>query len=114
MIEFLAYLDKIELEIVRLVKEVGYSIEENKPLCLLGKEYVGFLKKREKTIVICTDNAKQREGHKILSRKNDNSYERTAIHIKKALRHESTHVAQECNNGKLLKIKKHLSIKLKS
>ena len=34
---------------------------------------------------------------------------RTAIHIKKAIRHEAVHIAQECNNGKLLDIKQKSS-----
>ncbi len=38
------------------------------------------------------------------------SYERTALHIKKALRHEAVHVAQECNDGNLLKINKKFSM----
>ena len=36
--------------------------------------------------------------------------EKTAIHMKKALRHEAVHVAQECNKGNLLHIKKSLSM----
>ncbi len=38
------------------------------------------------------------------------SYERTALHIKKALRHEAVHVAQECNDGKILNIEGDLSM----
>ena len=38
------------------------------------------------------------------------TFERTAIHIKKALRHEAVHVAQECNDGNLLEIDKKLSM----
>ncbi len=37
-------------------------------------------------------------------------FEKTAIHMKKALRHEAVHVAQECNKGKLLDIGKKLSM----
>ena len=33
---------------IGLVKEANYRIEENTPLCLLGKNYVGFFKKQQK------------------------------------------------------------------
>ena len=108
--EFIQFLDKIEIEIIRMVEKVGYSIEENTPLCLSSDNYVGFLKKKEKTIVICTENAKKKEGYTLLTKRNTNRFERTATHLKKALRHESIHVAQECNDGKLLDIKKRLSM----
>ena len=108
--EFIQFLDKIEIEIIRMVEKVGYSIEENTALCLSSDNYVGFLRKKEKTIVICTENAKKREGYTLLSKRDTNRFERTATHLKKALRHESIHVAQECNDGKLLHIKKRLSM----
>jgi hypothetical protein len=104
--EFIQFLDRLEIEIVRMVEQVGYSIEENSSLCFLSQKYAGFLKKEEKKIVICTDNAKKKEGYTILRKINTNTFERTARHIKKALRHEAVHVAQECNYGNLLDIKK--------
>ena len=106
--EFIEFLDKEEIEIIRMVEQAGYSTDENTSLCLLGDKYAGFLKKREKTIVICTDNAKKREGYTILKKSNYDIFERTARHIKKALRHEAAHVAQECNEGNLLEIKKNI------
>ena len=106
--EFIEFLDKEEIEIIRMVEQAGYSTDENTSVCLLSDKYAGFLKKREKTIVICTDNAKKREGYTILKKSNYDIFERTARHIKKALRHEAAHVAQECNNGNSLNIKKKL------
>ena len=106
--EFIEFLDKVEIEIIRIIERVGYSTEENTSLCLISDNYVGFLKKRQKTIVICTENAKKREGYTILRKRDVNRFERTAKHIKKAVRHESVHIAQECNNGNLLDIKKSL------
>tara|TARA_B100000965_G_scaffold353076_1_gene328708 strand:- start:118 stop:576 length:459 start_codon:yes stop_codon:yes gene_type:complete len=106
--EFIEFLDKKEIEIIRIVEQAGYSINENTSLCLLSDKYAGFLQKREKIIVICTDNAKKREGYTILNKSNNDKFDRTARHIKKALRHEAVHVAQECNNGNLLDIKKRL------
>ena len=108
--DFIAFLDKLEIEIIRLVKESGYSVEENTDLCLKGKNYVGFLNKRQKKIVICTKNATEKEGYKLSRKNNSEIFERTAIHIKKAVRHEAVHVAQECNNGKLLNSKNYLSM----
>ena len=108
--EFVDFLDKKEIEIIKKVEQVGYKIEENKPLCLVSNNYVGFLNKRKKELIICTNNAKKREGYTILRRKNKDTFERTALHIKKALRHEAVHVAQECNNGNLLNIDEKLSM----
>merc|ERR1712224_263198 len=86
------------------------GIKENSSLCLLSEKYAGFLIKKDKKIVICTDNAKKREGYTNRRNNNTDIFEKTAIHIKKALRHEAVHVAQECNNGNLLEIKKNLSM----
>ena len=108
--EFIQFLDREEIEILRMVEQAGYSTEENTSECLLGEKYVGFLKKRQKTIIICTNNAKKKEGYTLLRNMNSDTFERTAKHIKKALRHEAVHVAQECNGGKLLDIKKGLSM----
>ena len=115
--EFVDFLDKKEIEIIKIVEQAGYKIEENKPLCLVSNNYVGFLNKRKKVLIICTNNAKKREGYTILRKKDKDTFERTALHIKKALRHEAVHVAQECNNGNLLNIDEKLSmspVKLKA
>ena len=108
--EFVDFLDKKEIEIIKIVEQAGYEIEENKPLCLVSNNYVGFLNKRKKVLIICTNNAKKREGYTILRKKDKDTFERTALHIKKALRHEAVHVAQECNNGNLLNIDEKLSM----
>ncbi len=108
--EFIQFLDREGIEILRMIEQAGYSIEENTSICLLGKSYAGFLKKRQKIIVICTDNAKRKEGYTILRDRSSDKFERTARHIKKALRHEAVHVAQECNGGKILDIKKGLTM----
>ena len=108
--EFVDFLDKKEIEIIKIVEQAGYKIEENKPLCLVSNNYVGFLNKKKKVLIICTNNAKKREGYTILRKKNKDTFERTALHIKKAIRHEAVHVAQECNNGNLLNIDEKLSM----
>ena len=108
--EFIDFLDKTEVEIIKMVEKAGYKTAENSELCLLSDNYVGFLNKKEKVLIICTNNAKKRESYTILRKKDKDTFERTALHIKKALRHEAVHVAQECNGGNLLDIKKSFSI----
>ncbi len=108
--EFIEFLDRTEVEIIKIIEIAGYRTAENTKLCLLSENYVGFLDKQKKEIIICTSNAKKREGYTPLRKKNMDIYERTALHIKKALRHEAVHVAQECNDGNLLKIDKKLSM----
>ena len=108
--EYIDFLNIAEIEIIQILEKAGYKIEENEKLCLLGTKYVGFFKKKEKTIVICTNNAKKIERYGLIRKKDNDSFERTATHIKKALRHEAVHVAQECNGGHLLDIKKNLSL----
>ena len=110
--EFIEYLDKIEVEIIKIVEQAGYKTRENTKLCLIGDEYVGFLNKSKKEIIICTNNAKRREDFTPGRIKDKDTFRRVALHIKKALRHEAIHVAQECNNGKLLKIDDKLSMNI--
>ena len=97
---------------IKMIEKAGYKTTENTKLCLLNESYAGFLNMRKKEIIICTSNAKKREGYTLIRKKNKNVIERTALHIKKALRHEAVHVAQECNNGNLLKIDKKIPINL--
>ena len=108
--EFIEFIDRTEVEIIRMIEKAGYKTAENTKLCLLGENYVGFFNRVKKEIIICTNNAKKREGYTHLRKKNKDVFERTALHIKKALRHEAVHVAQECNNGNLLNIDKKLSM----
>ena len=108
--EFEEFLDRIELEIIKMVEQAGYLIEENTPPCMLSNDYVGFLHKKRKVLIICTNNAKERETLNLLRDKNKDTFEKTALHIKKAVRHEAVHVAQECNDGNLLNFEKKLSM----
>ena len=100
--EFLLFLTTKEKEILELIYKAGFTVEENTPLCFLGEKYVGFLKKRQKSVVICTENAKVNHGYSMITPSPNNAKERTAISIKRAIRHEATHVAQDCNNSQLL------------
>ena len=62
--EFILFLSKIDKDIIELINKSNNSIEENTELCLIDKKFVGFYKKREKIIVICTENAKKLGGYK--------------------------------------------------
>ena len=95
--EFILFLSKIDKEIIELINKSNHSIEENTALCLIDRKYVGFFKRREKAIVICTENAKKLGGYR-----EDKRYDnhKTNIYIRRALRHEATHLVQSCNNNK--------------
>ncbi len=112
MLEFLAFLSSNDKEILDLIYKAQFSVEENTPLCLLGKRFFGFLKKEQRTVVICTKNAMDVSGYSIPRAGNDDGYDPTKIYISRALRHEAVHVAQSCNNGKLLNILKPGKVKI--
>ena len=95
--EFILFLSKIDKEIIELINKSNNSIEENTALCLIDKKFVGFYKRREKAIVICTENAKKSGGYK--KGKNYDNH-KTNLYIRRALRHEATHLVQSCNNNK--------------
>ena len=103
--EFILFLSKIDKEIIELINKSNHSIEENTALCLIDKKFVGFFKKREKRIVICTKNAKKLGGY-MEDKRYDNH--KTNIYIRRALRHEATHLVQSCNNNKPIGIIKNI------
>ena len=94
--EFILFLSKIDMEIIDLINRSKHSIKENTTLCLIDKKYVGFFKKTEKEIVICTENAKKLGGYREGERYDN---QKTKIYIRRALRHEATHLVQSCNNN---------------
>ena len=95
--EFILFLNKIDKEIIDLINKANHSIEENTALCQIDKKFVGFYKRKEKVIIICTENAKKLGGYK-----KDKNYDnhKTNLYIRRALRHETTHLVQSCNNNK--------------
>ena len=107
--EFILFLSKIDKEILELINKSNHSIEENTSLCLIDKKYVGFFKKREKAIVICTKNAKKLGGYR-----EGKQYEnhKTSLYIRRALRHEATHLVQSCNNNKPTGVLKDIKEKI--
>ena len=107
--EFILFLNKIDREIIELIYKSNHSIEENTELCLIDKKFVGFYKKREKKIVICTQNAKKLGGYR-----EDKRYDnhKTNLYIRRALRHETTHLVQSCNNNKPIGVIKNIEDKI--
>ena len=110
--EFILFMSKIDKEIIELINKANYSIEENSALCLIGEQFVGFHKRREKEIVICTKNAKKLGNYieNIYVKNNDNH--KTKLYLRRALRHEATHLAQACNNNKPTGIIKDIDKKI--
>ena len=107
--EFIIFLSKIDKGIIELINKTNHSIEENTALCLIDKKYVGFFKRGEKSLIICTKNAK------ILGNYKKNSIDenhKTKLYIRRALRHEATHAIQKCNNNKVIGDIKKLESKL--
>ena len=110
--EFLLFLNAKEKEILDLIQKANYKVEENTPLCLLGKQYFGFLKVNQKSVVICTKNAKIKGGLFLRKVQFNDDIEQTGIYIRRALRHESVHIAQHCNNGDLIKVDTKRNLKI--
>ena len=107
--EFILLLSKIDKEIIELINKSNNSIEENTALCLIDKKFVGFYKRKEKAIVICTENAKKLGGYR-KSKSYDNH--KTNLYIRRALRHETTHLVQSCNNNKPTGVIKNIEDKI--
>ena len=110
--EFILFLGAKEIQILNIIQKANYSVEENTPLCLLGREYVGFFKRKQRRMVICTDNAKKKGGYFIKSLKEDDNIDKTALYIRRAVRHESVHIAQHCNNGNLIEVNSRKVLKI--
>ena len=107
--EFILFLSKIDKEIIELINKSNHTIEENTALCLIDKKFVGFYKRREKVIVICTKNAKKLGGYR-KDKRYDNH--KTNIYIRRALRHEATHLVQSCNKNKITGVIKNIEDKI--
>jgi len=107
--EFILFLNALDKEIIELINKSNNSIEENAALCQIDKKFVGFYKRREKLIIICTENAKKLGGYR-----EDKHYDnhKTKLFIRRALRHETTHLVQSCNNNKPTGIIKDIEDKI--
>ena len=49
--EFIEFIDRTEVEIIRMIEEAGYKTAENTKLCLLGENYVGFFNRVKRKLL---------------------------------------------------------------
>jgi len=110
--EFIIFLSKLDREILGLLIKANYIVEENKIECLLNKEIKGIHNFEENKIIICTENAKRKTNYRNKKQGQNKDNFKTEIAIRKALRHEATHVIQKCNNNKIVGDIKNLESKL--
>ena len=110
--EFIIFLSKIDKEILDLLMKANYVVEENKVECLLNENIKGLHNFKENKIIICTENAKKKTNYRDIKRQQNKDNFKTEWAIRKALRHEATHVIQKCNNNKILGDIKKLESKL--
>ena len=110
--EFIIFLSKLDTEILDLLKKANYAVEENKIECLLNKNIKGLHNFEENKIIICTENAKKKTNYRDIKRQQNKDNFKTELAIRKALRHEATHVIQKCNNNKIIGDIKKLESKL--
>ena len=110
--EFIIFLSKLDKEILELLIKANYVVEENKIECLLNKEIKGLHNFEENKIIICTENAKRKTNYRNKKRQQIKDNFKTALSIRKALRHEATHAIQKCNDNKTVSDIKRLKGKL--
>ena len=100
--EFIIFLSKLDKEILDLLIKANYIVEENKIECLINKDIKGLHNFEENKIIICTENAKRKTNYRNEKQQPNKDNFKTKLAIRKALRHEATHVVQKCNNNKIL------------
>ena len=110
--EFILFLSKLDKEILELIEKANYLVEENKIECLINKEIKGLHNFKENKIVICTENAKRKTNFRLIKNDSNKDNFKTEKAIRKALRHEATHVVQKCNGNKTVGDIKDLETKL--
>ena len=110
--EFIIFLSKIDKEILELIIKANYKVEENKIECLLNKEIKGLHNLEENKIIICTENAKRKTNYTLIKDYSNKENFKTKRAIRKALRHEATHIIQKCNNNQTIRDIKELENKL--
>tara|TARA_B100001109_G_C18739461_1_gene415907 strand:- start:250 stop:717 length:468 start_codon:yes stop_codon:yes gene_type:complete len=110
--EFIIFLGTLDKEILLLLKEANYIVEENKVECLLNKNIKGLHNFEENKIIICTENAKRKTNYRNINQKPNKDNYKTEKAIRKALRHEATHAIQKCNHNQIVGDIKKLESKL--
>ena len=99
--EFIVFLSRLDKEILELIRKANYIVEENKKECLLNRQIAGLHNFKEKKIIICTDNAKRKTNYRQIKYSSEDNF-KTKKAIRKALRHEATHIIQKCNNNQTI------------
>ena len=110
--EFIIFLSQLDKDILALLIEANYIVEENKVECLLNKKIKGLHNFIENKIIICTENAKKKTNYRNEKQRPNNDNFKTKLAIRKALRHEATHAIQKCNNNRTVGDIKELEGKL--
>ena len=110
--EFIIFLSKLDKEILELLEKANYLVEENKIECLINKEIKGLHNFKENKIIICTENAKRKTKYRVIKNNSNKDNFKMQSAIRKALRHEATHVVQKCNGNKTVGDIKNLENKL--
>ena len=110
--EFIIFLRKLDKEILDLLIKANYIVEENKIECLLHKEIKGLHNFKENKIIICTENAKKKTKYRNIKYQSNKENIKTERAIRKALRHEATHVIQKCNGNRVVGDIKDLEARL--
>ena len=110
--EFIIFLGKLDNEILDLLIKANYIVEENRVECLLNRNIIGLHNFEENKIIICTENAKRKTNYRKKKHGPNKDNFKTEIAIRKALRHEATHVIQKCNKNKIVGDIKKLEDKL--
>ena len=87
--EFIIFLSKLDKEILDLLIQANYVVEENKTECLLNKEIKGLHNFVENKIIICTENAKRKTNYRSKKQSPNKDNFKTKLAIRKALRHEA-------------------------
>ena len=100
--EFIIFLVKLDKEILDLLMKANYVVEENKVECLLNENIKGLHNFKENKIIICTENAKRKTNYRNKKKLPNKDNFKTELAIRKALRHEATHVIQKCNGNKIV------------
>ena len=100
--EFIIFLSKLDKEILDLLIKANYVVEENKIECLFNEDIKALHNFAENKIIICTENAKRKTNYRDKNWEPNKDNFKTERAIRKALRHEATHVVQKCNNNKIL------------
>ena len=109
--EFIIFLGKLDKEILDLLIKANYVVEENTIECK-NKNISGLHTLEENKIIICTENAKRKTNYREIRQQYNIDNFKTEQAIRKALRHEATHVIQKCNGNKVIGDIKDLERKL--